>query len=164
VDNLYIAHNGAMPTTAALVAVTTGTAIKTMLQLATPSTTDIRIVEWGFSFDGTPNAVTVELIQADTAATVTAHVAAGVQPLNDPNAPPSKLTLGASATGYTSSSETAPTVTRYLDGAKFFSGNTYEKVWPLGHEPRLPISKFARIRVTAAAAVNMRCYMIWREG
>jgi hypothetical protein len=39
-DNLYIAANGAAPTTAALVAVTTGTAIKTMLQVATASTRD----------------------------------------------------------------------------------------------------------------------------
>jgi hypothetical protein len=164
VDNLYITHNGAMPTTAAVVAVTTGTAIKTMLQLATPSTTDIRVVEWGCSFDGTPNALSLELIQTDVAATVTAHVASGVQPFNDPNAPATKLTLGTAATGYTATAEGTITATRYLDGAKFLSSNTYEKMWPLGHEPRIPISKFLRIRVTAAAAVNMRCYLVWKEG
>ena len=153
-----------MVTTAALPGVTTGTAIKTMLQLATPSTLDIRVVEWGFSFDGTPNAVTVELIQTDVAATVTAHVAAGLQPVNDPNCPPSRLTLGTAATGYTASAEGTITATRYLDGAKYVSSNTYEKMWPLGHEPRLPVSKFLRVRVTAAAAVNMRCYIVWKEG
>jgi hypothetical protein len=164
VDNLYICSNGAMVTTAQQAGVTTGTAIKTMLQLATPSTTDIRITEWGFTFDGAPNAIRVELIQTDVAATVTAHIAAGVQPLNDPNAPASKLTLGASATGYTASAEGTITATRYLDAVGFFSTNTFEKQFPLGHEPRLPISKFLRIRVTAAAAVNMTCYLIWKEG
>lgn len=163
-DNLYIAHNGAMPTTAAVVAVTTGTAIKTLLQLATPSTTDIRIVEWGISFDGTPNAIACELIQTDVAATVTAHVASGLQPLNDPNAPASKLTLGTTATGYTSTAEGAITATRYLDSAKSLTTNTYEKMWPLGHEPRVPVSKFLRVRVTAAAAVNARTYIVWKEG
>jgi hypothetical protein len=164
VDNLYITTNGAMVTTAALVSVTSGTAIKTMLQLATPSTTDIRIVEWGFSTDGTPAAIKMELIQTDVAATVTAHVAAGVQPYNDPNAPASKLTLGTAATGFTASAEGTITATRYLDSPKLISANTLEKMWPLAHEPRMPVSKFARIRVTAATAVNMYCYIVHKEG
>jgi len=48
--------NGPAPTTAALASVTTGTTIKTMLQLATPSTTQIQILEWGFSLDDPPGA------------------------------------------------------------------------------------------------------------
>jgi hypothetical protein len=97
-------------------------------------------------------------------ATVTAHVAAGVQPYNDANAPASKLTLGTSATGYTATAEGTITATRYLDAPKLISTNTYEKLWPLAHEPRLPVSKFARIRVTAAVAVNMMVYAVWKEG
>ncbi len=50
----YTTHNGPAPTTAAQQAVTTGTTIKTMLQLATPSTRQIRIIAWGFSLDDPP--------------------------------------------------------------------------------------------------------------
>jgi len=162
-ENLYWAANGAMPTTAALVKVTTGTAIKTLLQLATPSTRDIRIVEWGISFDGAPSAIQCELVQTDVAATVTAHVAAGVQPYNDPNAPASLLTLGTSATGYTGSAEGTITATRYGD-FQILTTNTYVKQWPLGREFRVPVSKFLRVRVTAAAAVNASTYVVWKEG
>src|SRR5580765_4419035 len=113
---LYYAGNTAMPTTAAAVPVTTGTAIKTMLQIATPSTRKIIPVKWSISFATVPTApVTCELIETDVAATVTAHVAAGVQPYNDSGAPASSMTLGTSATGYTASAEGSITTTRYVD-------------------------------------------------
>jgi hypothetical protein len=38
---LYIAYNGAEPTTASRVAVASGTGLKTLLQIATPTTADI---------------------------------------------------------------------------------------------------------------------------
>jgi hypothetical protein len=65
--------------------VTTGTAIKTLLQIATPATSELRVSEWGISFDGTAAAtpIKVELIDTNVAATVTAHVAAGVMSHND---------------------------------------------------------------------------------
>jgi hypothetical protein len=71
---LYLIGNGAMQTTAAFVAVTTGTAIKTMLQVKPGATTVLKIIEWGISFDGSAAATPgkVELIETDVAATVTA--------------------------------------------------------------------------------------------
>ena len=51
---LYLIANGPMPTTAAQAAVTTGTAIKSMLQLKPFNVCDI--VEWGISFDGSAAA------------------------------------------------------------------------------------------------------------
>jgi hypothetical protein len=45
----FTTWNGPAPTTAAQQSVTPGTAIKTMLQLATPATRQIQILEWGFS-------------------------------------------------------------------------------------------------------------------
>jgi hypothetical protein len=90
----FITWNGPAPTTAAQQSVTTGTAIKTMLQLATPATRQIQLLEWGWSSDDPPGADGVlELVQTDVAATVTAHVAAGVQNL-DPNGTASLLTSG----------------------------------------------------------------------
>ncbi|MER7213222.1 hypothetical protein ABT340_39680 [Streptosporangium sp. NPDC000239] len=162
---LYWAANGAMPTTAALSPVTTGTSIKTLLQIATPSTRGIRVVEWGISFSGFVAAapINVELVQTDVAATVTAHVAAGVQPYSDAGAPASLMTLGTSATGYTATAEGTITATRYGDLQQIPPTAAYIKQWPLGREFTVPVSKFLRVRVTAAAAVNAYTYVIWEE-
>ena len=163
--SLYWAGNGAMPTTAAFAPVTTGTAIKTMLQIATPSTRSIRVVEWGISFDGSSAATPIrcELVQTDVNATVTAHVAAGVQPYEDAEAPASLMTLGTAATGYTGSAEGSITATRHGDLQFIPPTGQYVKQWPLGREFAVPISKFLRVRVTAAAAVNCYTYVIWAE-
>jgi hypothetical protein len=162
-------YNAAMPTTAALAKVTTGTAIKTMLQLATPATRMIQVVSWGYTLDAVPGSTggQVELIQTDVAATVSAHVASGVQQL-DPNAPNSLLTLGSSATGYTATAEGTPTAVRVFDevlipptaGAEAM---TYEYQFLPDEQPVIAISKFLRVRVTFAAAVNMLCWVTFNE-
>jgi hypothetical protein len=162
---LYWTANGAMPTTAALTPITTGTAIKTMLQIAPSATRPIKVVEWGISFDGSaPGAgIKCELIQTDVAATVTAHVASGVPPYDDPNAPASTVTLGTAATGYTASAEGTITATRYGDLQEIQPTNQYVKGWPLGREFQVPVSKFLRVRVTAAVAVNCYTWVCWEE-
>jgi hypothetical protein len=83
----YIAWNTAMPTTAVRAAVSTGTSIITMLQIATPATRSIKVQRWGVRFPtSAPTAVVrCELIDTNVAATVTAHVAAGVQPYDGAN-------------------------------------------------------------------------------
>jgi hypothetical protein len=162
---LYWAANGPMATTAVLPTVGTGTAIKTMLQVATPSTRMIKVVEWGISFGGSTAATPVkcELIQTDVAATVTAHVAAGVQPYDDPNAPASLMTLGTSATGYTASAEGTIAATRTGDAQQVAPTQQYVKMWPLGREFKVPISKFLRVRVLATADVACWTYVVWEE-
>ena len=163
--DLYWAGNGPMPTTAAFAPVTTGNAVKTMLQIATPSTRVLRVVEWGISFDGSAAATPIrcELLQTDVAATVTAHVAAGVMPFNDPNAPASLVTLGTAATGYTATAEGSITTVRMFDAQFVAPTNQYVHQWPLDTEPQVPVSKFLRVRVTAAAAVNCYAYCVWAE-
>lgn len=165
----YKAFNGPMPTTSALASVTTGTSIKTMLQLATPSTRQIQPIAWGFSLDDPPGADgVIELIQTDVAATVTAHVASGVQPL-DPNAPASLLTLGVSATGYTSTVEGTPTATRVLDAVSLSSvsgesGLMYTYQWMPDERPIIAVSKFLRVRATTpTTAADLRCWIVWDE-
>ena len=81
---LYLIGNGARPGAAAPVAVTTGTVIKTMLQVQPSATKPLRVVEWGISFDGSAAATPVncELIQCTGAATVTAHVTGGIHRLD----------------------------------------------------------------------------------
>ena len=65
---LYLFANGAAPTTAAQVAVTTGTAIKTMLQVKGVTAVTFKVIEWGISFDGSAAATPIkcELLETGT--------------------------------------------------------------------------------------------------
>jgi hypothetical protein len=165
----FKAYNAAMPTTAAIAKVSTGTTIKTMLQIATPSTRQCQLISWGYSLDAVPGSTggIVELIQTDVAATVTAHVSSGVQPL-DPNAPASLMTLGTTATGYTASAEGTPTAVRTFDTNQVpptagAVNCNYEYQFMPDERPILAVSKFLRVRATFSATVNMLCWVCWDE-
>ncbi|MFC4609718.1 hypothetical protein ACFO9E_18135 [Streptomyces maoxianensis] len=160
----YMIRNAAMATTAAQAAVSTGTAIKTMLQVATPATVMARVLAWGFS-TSEDEAGIVELLQTDVAATVTAHVASGVQPL-DPGVPAALFTLGTSATGYTASAEGAITATRTFDVVAMnasSNGLTYSYQFMPDEQPVIPISKFLRVRATFSTAINLRCWVLMEQ-
>lgn len=160
-------HNGAAPTTAAPVAVTTGTAIKTMLQVKPGTNNPIWIKAWGISFDGSAAATPVacELLSTGTvAATVTAHVAAGVQPWQPGGVVPvSTVSLSTSATGYTASAEGTITESRHYDLQYIAPTNQYVMLWPLGDEPMVDAGDLLRVRVTAGTAVNAYCWIRWDE-
>jgi len=165
----YKVFNAAMATTAATAAVTTGTAIKTMLQIATPSTRQIQLISWGFSIDDTAGADgVVELIQTDVAATVTAHSASGIQPV-DPNAPASLCAGGTSLTGFTATAEGSITATRIFDAVSLSSTTgespyTYAYQWMPDERPIVAVSRFLRVRATTATtAVDMRCWVCFDE-
>src|SRR5215207_6191253 len=164
----YRTRNVAMVTTAAPAFVTTGTAIKTMLQISTPSTRQCQLIAWGFDLDYVATSVgTIELIQTDVAATSgTAHVAAGVQPL-DPNAPPSLMTLGTGNTGFTFTVEGATTATRSFDVVRIGTTNptiSYTYQWMPDERPIIAVSRFLRVRCTfATAASNLICWICWDE-
>jgi hypothetical protein len=161
---LYLIGNGPMPTTAAFATVTTGTAIKTMLQLK-PFNTG-KIVEWGISFDGSAAATPgkVELLSTGTVfATVTASADADIFKYDGADgaaASVAGLTLGTSATGYTSTSEGSITATKLYDLQLLPPTGPYVKQFPLGREPKLVIGDSYRIRVTFGTAINAYCYMV----
>lgn len=164
---LYMIANGPMQTTAAFAAVTTGVAIKTLLQVKASATATFKVVEWGISFDGSTAAtpIKVELIETDVAATVTASVANDITKLDgaalaggDPTT--NLIPVGTTSTGYTSTSEGSTTATRDFDIQFIAPTNQYVKQFPLGREPVVQISKFLRVRVTAGAAVNAYCYVV----
>jgi len=164
----YIIHNGPSPTTASQIPVTTGTTIKTMLQAKGVAAVPFKVVEWGCSFKGFAAAepVLVELIETGTVfATVTAHVAAGIVKYG-PGAPagiPVGTTffeVGTAATGYTASAEGTITASRVLDAQQVAPTNQYSRQYPLGREPWVDAVSALRIRVKAAAAVDMLCYFI----
>ena len=161
---LYTIYNSPMNTTAAPVAVTTGTAIKTLLQIKPFNVVKIR--EWGISFDGSAAAtpIKVELIDTGTVfGTVTASADADAAKFDGAEgavASVAGLTLGTSATGYTCTSEGSITTTKTFDRQFLPPTQPYVKQWPLGAEPKCIIGNAVRIRVTAGAAVNAICYMI----
>ena len=167
---LYLIVNGARPTTAAQVAVTTGTSIKTMLQVKLNANIVQRakIVEWGISFDGSAAAtpINVELLSTKTVkATITEHVASGIinlDPLAGAPTDDNPFAFGAAGdeTGYTATAEGTVTDTRPLDPQLIPPTGQYIKQWPLGREPEFAPTEFIRIRVTAGAAVNAICYMV----
>ncbi len=162
---LYKFFNGAMPTTAAQVAVTTGTAIKTLLQVKGVTGAQFKIKEWGISFDGSSAATPIkcELLETGTVfATVTAAVAADIVAFDNPNNPASTtyFSVGTAATGYTATAEGTITATREFDVQFIAPTNQYVFQFPLGLEPMVNAVSSLRIRVTAGAAVNAYCYVL----
>lgn len=164
--SIFKIYNGVAPTTAALVSVTTGTAIKTLLQVSPPASLDsIQVIEWGISFNGAAAAagIACELIETDVAATVTAHVAAGIVRVDNPAGGGTQVTLGTANTGYTASAEGTTAASRLLDYQLVQPFDRYEKQWALGSYPHVQSSKFLRVRVTAAAAVQAICWVMYSE-
>ena len=159
----YIVFNGAAPTTAAQVPVATGTAIKTLVQVATPSTTGLHIIEWGISFDGTSSANApgkCELLQTDVAATSGTSLTPSIYGV-DTTA--SLCVGGTGATNFSPTVEGTITSTRVFDAQLVSPTSGYSKQFPLGREPFVPASKFLRVRVTFAVTVNAYAYIIWEE-
>lgn len=166
----YMAWNFAMPTTAAPTPVSTGTAIKTMLQIA--PTRLIEVLEWGYTMDDIPGADSIfELLTTGTvAATVTAHSSTGIIKLGNPASDNSQVTLGASATGFTATAEGVITATRLLDAvtmsltsAEAAPVMTYKKTFMPG-EFQVAASDILRVRATTpTSGVGMLTYVKWLE-
>lgn len=164
----YIAWNGAMPTTAAIPKVATGTAIKTMMQLAPGY--PIKVIEWGVSFDGSAAATpgVCELIETGAiAATVTAYGVNDVMPF-DGTAPANTagstgvpLNLGTALSGFTSTSEGTITATRVADTQQVAPTNQYLKQYPLAREFVVLPGKILRVRMTFGTTINALCYVLF---
>lgn len=159
----YKIFNGPMPTTAAQAVVTTGTAIKTLLQLKPFN--QAKIVAWGISFDGSAAATPIKCELLETGAifaTVTASVDADCIKMGGTDqavASVAGLTMGVAATGYTSTAEGVITAVRMFDAQLVAPTNQYIYQFPLGQEPVLVIGNATRVRVTAGTAVNAYCFI-----
>ena len=162
----FSAFNGAGATTAAPVAVTTSTAVKTMIQISTSASCEARIIEWWWEGSGssaTTPAVVELMFHSTGAATVTAYVAATDFKKYDPNSRASLLTVGTANSGYSASAEGTPATA--LGGETHqipvTSGSYFQ--YPLGREPEMAVSTFARLRNTVTPAVNAICGFAWEE-
>lgn len=164
---LYKIFNGPAPTTASQVAVTTGTAIKTLLQVKPGATQILKVREWGISFDGSAAAAPgiCELCVTDVAATVTAHVAAGCHKYDsealaagDPTT--NIIAVGTTSTGYTASGEGTVGAVRQGDVQLIAPTNQNIYQFPLGVAFIVGAGEFMRIRVKFGAAINAICYVL----
>lgn len=152
---VYKVFNTAVPTTAAYTPVATGSAIKTLLQLTAPTATEITVISWGITFDGSPSAIKTELIMTTTVAggsptAVTPTVLTGVS-------------ASQSTAGFSPTSEGSIVATTKTLDAQTLSVNNYAWEWSLGREPVLPASQVLRIRTTSAVSVNALCWICWQE-
>lgn len=173
----YMVINGAQGTnapTAAPVKQPTGTAIRTMLQLAPATGYPMKIIEWGCSFDASSAATPgqVELFDSLTvAATLTTALGAGdvmpyagASPANTAGSTGVPLNLSTSTTAFASAAGTEGSVAAsvtYFDLQMLDPFSTpYIRQFPLGREPYVPAGHFLRVRVTFGTTVNMYCYVI----
>ena len=166
----YSVVNGAIPAAAAAVPIALTTTIKTTMQIATNTTNNaIRVVEWWTEFDGSAAATPIrcELLRhtGGPQTTLTAYVAADIAKVNDPNAPASSIQLGAALSGYSNTTtEVTPTGTPVSLETHFVPPTSGIYVqFPLGREPEVAVSTFARVRTTAGAAVNCYAGLMWAE-
>jgi len=173
----YLVLNGPQATTAAPTSQPTGTAVRTMLQLAPlASGAPIKIIEWGCSFDASAAATPgkVELFACTGAATMsTALAAADVMPYgsrldypaNTAGTSGSPLSLGTALSGFATAAVTEGTVAnmRMFDLQLLPPTSPYLKQFPLGREPQLggnsATQEFLRVRVTFGASVNAYVYV-----
>jgi hypothetical protein len=148
----------------AVVEVATGTAIKTLLQVALPATTDIRVVAWGVSFKGVvptnPSGV-VTLLDTDVAATVT-----NLTPEewgSEENQNSLCVGTGGNLTGYNATAEGTITISRILDGQEVHPQTGYSIWFPSPALPRVKPGRFLRIRGSFTVDVNSIPWILWQE-
>jgi hypothetical protein len=167
---IYYAFNSALSATTAIAAGTSYAAgAKVALQIGIPSGGQIELIEWGISQDGSAAATPtlVEIASTATASTMsTAHTTTTVKPLNDPNAPASRLTMSTTATGFGNGAITSNTTLRMADREYVPTTAPFVKLWPLGCYPKFGATgaaEFVQFRINTTVTVNAICYLAWNE-
>lgn len=132
---------------------------ETILQLVGPSTSRLRIVEFGISFDGTTAAnapVDVQLLRQTTAGT--ASTTAQVPVKMDPADPAPAATFN-----YTYTAE--PTAGDVLGSWQLTpNGGLFVMQYPLGREPVMAASGRVGLKVTPGAfTLNATAYLVFEE-
>jgi hypothetical protein len=131
---------------------------KTVLEIATPSTMDLKIVEWWVDFDGvTASAVPVKIEVGRFSAAVTTATSLTPSKYCNSASPASAATVKQGTTVEGAGTASDVIIKRISPTSGF------HYVAPLGRELYMPVSTFFRIRLTAAAGVNAAFGAIWEE-
>lgn len=130
---------------------------KSVLELATPATDRLRIVEWWVDFDGvTASAVPVKVEVGRFSAAVTTATSFTAEKY-DPAEGASAVTAK-----HSTSTEGAGTADDIIV-KRIPPTSGFHYVAPLGRELVVAVSSFWRMRLTAAAAVNATAGVLWEE-
>jgi hypothetical protein len=149
--------------TIAFSGVTTGTALKTIAQVAAAATDRLEIIEWSCSFNGTSASavpVLVQLNRQTSAGTTGVSITPGLQDLADATSASTCVTGPLAATWTT---EPTAGVIIYQD---YYTPVGLGPAWqyPLGRGIVIPVSGRLGLVVTAAAAVNCAGHIVFNEG
>lgn len=161
----YIA--GASHTAAgAVTEIATLTALATMLQVATPSSTGIELRGWGISFKGVTPAdppIMAYLLDCDVGMSAAAALTPDV--VRPANAPASACVGGTGATAVHDGAVTEGTITasRMLDAQEIHPQNGYGLWWPSDSRPDIAVSRFVRLRVVASVSISCLPWIAWDE-
>lgn len=167
----YTAFNCAIDATTGVMAGTSYAAgAKVAIQLAPPSTINLRIIEWGVSFNGTAAGAPAvcTLAQASAATTFSgsggnlAHSTSTIMPVGD-NPKSSSLTMGLSASAFGATTIVTNTTERQFCAALIGPTSQYEKQFPLGRDYVVSPSKFLQLRINTAAAYTAIAYIVFEE-
>jgi|SRR6476469_855892 len=142
--------------------VTTGTALKTMAQLAAGSADRCELIEWSVSFNGTNAAAVPALVQLNRQTTAGTG---GVTGVKNPHDTGDGAAASTGLTGPLAAVWTGEPTTGLIMYADYFTpvGLGAFVQYPLGRGIILPASGRVGITVTAAVAVNCAGHMTWVE-
>lgn len=143
--------------TASLSGISTGTSLKTLMELGTTATMRATILSWWIEFDGISGSATpikVELIRGTGGITGTSITA---EKYTD------KYDAAATVAKHTSTNEGTIGVTNALESHYVHPQSGILVQYPLDREIQIPVSAFLRLRVTAAASVNASVGIVWQE-
>jgi hypothetical protein len=142
------------------------------MQIGTPSTCSLEIIEWGISFTGSAAATpgTCELLLSTGGPIVTGmtnYAAGDITPMTQAaKALATNITIGSSPSSWNpthAASEVTPTGVRNADTQLLPPTAPYIKQFPLERRPEMNASEYLRIRVTFGTAINALCYVVWAE-
>jgi hypothetical protein len=156
-------YSGAMPTTGRITPIAlAGTTMKSILQVKPSATLPLKVKAYGISFDGFVAAQpgSVELVEVDVAATVTAFVNSDLHRKDAEAIAAGDLTtnliqVGTSASGFDASAEGSITAARVFGSDLVAPTNQFVYQFPLGDEPFIQVAKFLRLRCYFPGAVNV---------
>jgi hypothetical protein len=135
--------------------ISTGTALKTLMELATASTARATLISWWVEFDGVSStAVPIKVELARATAAITGTAVTEVKYKDWAPTPLAQALHTATAEG---------TVGDILEKHFVHPQSGLLIQYPLGREPEVPVSGFIRVQVTAAASVNACVGMVWEE-
>ena len=169
---VFTAYNSALSATTAIAAGTSyASGAKIAIQLGIPANGYIDLQEWGFSADGSA-AATPALLEVAFTATAstcsTAHTTATVMPEDMASvngAATSRLTMGATATGYGNGAITSNTTLSMPDRQYIPPTGQYVKIFPEGRYPRYgnTSARYLQLRINTTATVNVIAYLKFDE-